>query len=99
MKFIAIIYDLRQPGRKYDELYDAIKKISGEGNWQHPMESFWVMAISDYSIKSAESIYDSLRQFIDDNDSLFISRIDNTEHQGWMPKSFWNWLKEKKEQQ
>ena len=99
MKFIAIIYDLRQPGRKYDELYDSIKNIAGEGNWQHPMESFWVMAISDYSYKSAENIYDSLRQCIDDNDSLFISRIDNTERQGWMPKSFWNWLKEKKEQQ
>lgn len=99
MRFFAIIYDLRQPGRNYDELYDAIKEMAGEGNWQHPMESFWVVAVSDYSYKSSESMYETLRQSIDDNDSLFISEIDNVEHQGWMPKSFWNWFKEKKGQQ
>lgn len=98
MKFFAIIYDLRQPGRKYDELYDGLKRMAGEGNWQHPMESFWVIAISDYSVKSAETIYHALRQYIDDNDSLFITRIDYTEHQGWMPKNFWNWFNEKRGQ-
>lgn len=98
MKFFAIIYDLRQPGRKYDELYDAIKDTAGEGNWQHPMESFWTIAISDFSDKNTESLYNALRQYIDDNDSLFISRID-IHHQGWMPKSFWRWFKEKAEKQ
>jgi hypothetical protein len=73
--------------------------MAGEGNWQHPMESFWVVAVSDYAYKSAESMYETLRQSIDDNDSLFISRIDNIEHQGWMPKNFWNWFKEKRGQQ
>lgn len=97
MKFFAIIYDLRQPERNYNELYDAIKELAGEGNWQHPMESFWVVSISDYSYKNAESIYETLRLQVDDNDSLFISRIDNVEHQGWMPKNFWNWFKEKSE--
>ena len=63
------------------------------------MESFWVMAISDYSIRDKEAMYKTLRQYIDDNDSLFITRIDSMEHQGWMPKSFWNWFKEKREQQ
>ena len=99
MKFFAIIYDLRQPGRNYDELYDAIKDTASEGNWQHPMESFWVVACSDFSNKNTESIYNVLRQYIDDNDILFISRIDNIDHQGWMPKSFWSWFKEKREKQ
>ena len=97
MKFFAITYDLRQPERNYNGLYDAIKELAGEGNWQHPMESFWVVSISEFSSKTVESMYDFLRQHIDDNDSLFISRIDNTEHQGWMPKNFWNWFKEKRE--
>lgn len=96
MKFFALTYDLRQPGKNYKELYDAIKEIAGDGNWQHPMESFWVMTVSDFSYTSTESMYKVLRQFIDDNDSLFISRIDSSDHQGWMPKSFWNWFKEKK---
>lgn len=99
MRFYAITYDLRQPGRKYDELYEGIKNLAGEGNWQHPMESIWVIAVSDYSSKNAESVYSSLRKFIDDNDSLFVTKIDNYDHQGWMPKNFWDWLKEKRGQQ
>lgn len=99
MNFFAITYDLRQPGRKYDELYDGIKMLVDEGNWQHPMESLWVLAISDYSTQTSETIYQSLRQYIDDNDSLFITKIDSIKNQGWMPKVFWNWFKEKREQQ
>lgn len=98
LKFFAIIYDLRQPGRKYNELYDAIKEMAGDGNWQHPMESIWVVAVSQFSYKTIESMYEKLRPQIDDNDSLFITQIDRTDHQGWMPKSFWTWFKEKREQ-
>lgn len=97
MQFFAISYDLRQLGRNYNDLYDAIKAISGEGNWQHPMESFWVLALSDYSPKNADSIYEEIRPHIDDNDSLFIVKIEGRLNQGWMPKSFWSWLKEKRE--
>lgn len=99
MKFYAITYDLRHPIRKYDELYEGIKSLAGDGNWQHPMESFWVIAISDFSAKDTASMYTALRQSIDENDSLFITRIDNVDHQGWMPKSFWIWFKEKRTQQ
>jgi hypothetical protein len=99
VKFFAIIYDLRQPGRNYNELYEAIKGISGEGNWQHPMESFWVLSLSDYSQKDSESIYQDLRPHIDDNDSLIVLKMDGILNQGWMPKSFWSWIKEKRESQ
>jgi hypothetical protein len=99
VKFFAIVYDLRQPGRKYDELYAAIKETAGDDKWQHPMESFWVVAFSDYSDWDTESLYNTLRKYIDDNDSLFITRIDSIKHQGWMPKSFWAWFKENREKQ
>ncbi len=95
MKLFAITYDLRQPGRKYNELYEAIKTLAGDGNWQHPMESFWVIAVSDYSYRDAGSFYEEFRKYIDGNDSLFVVRIDQGDRQGWMPKSFWIWLKEK----
>ena len=95
MKLFAITYDLRQPGRKYNELYDAIKNMAGEGNWQHPMESFWVVAMSDYNIRNSTTLYEEFRKYIDDNDSLFVVRIDQGDRQGWMPRGFWTWLKEK----
>lgn len=96
MKFFAITYDLRQPGRNYNGLYDAIKSIAGEGNWQHPMESFWILSFSNYSQQNADGIYNVLRPFIDDNDSLFVVPVDAVLNQGWMPKNFWSWLKEKR---
>lgn len=99
MKLFAITYDLRKPGRNYNELYDAIKNKAGEGNWQHPMESFWVVAISEYSLLDVNKLYDDLRLFIDENDSLFVVRIDYSERQGWMPKSFWTWFKERSNKQ
>ncbi len=95
MKLFSITYDLRQPGRKYNELYDAIKTLVGEGNWQHPMESFWVVAFSQFSSYTANMIYETLRPYIDDNDSLFVSAIEKATSQGWVPKSFWEWTNEK----
>lgn len=97
MKFYAITYDLRQPGRKYNDLYDAIKTTSGDGNWLHPMESFWVIACGEFSEVNANKVYESLRGFIDDNDSILVTRLEFVDYQGWMPKSLWEWIKEKKD--
>ena len=41
MNFYIVSYDLKNPGRDYTALYDAIKSI---GEWQHPLESVWIVA-------------------------------------------------------
>lgn len=94
MKFYTITYDLRQPGRNYSALYDAIKELAGAGNWQHPMESFWVIAVCEDSYTSAD-IYARLREHIDGNDSIIVVKMEH-DYKGWMPTTLWNWLKEKK---
>jgi len=96
VKLYAVIYDLRQPGRKYNELYDAIKAAAGNGNWQHPMESFWVLAFSEFSQEDAKSLCISLQKHIDENDSIMVCKIES-DYEGWMPKSFWEWIKMQKE--
>ena len=95
MKLFAITYDLRHPGRNYQELYDSIKLVAESDNWQHPMESYWVIAVSELSTYDANSLYEIFRQHIDDNDSLIVMRMDQSDRQGWMPKSFWEWVKDK----
>lgn len=35
-----ISYDLKQPGRNYDDLYEAIKTL---GDWWHCLESVWIV--------------------------------------------------------
>lgn len=99
MKFYAITYDLRQPGRKYNEFYEAIKALAGSGNWQHPMESFWMISLSRYSAEDANSLFEKLRQHIDPSDSIMVAEMEMADYQGWMPKSFWDWVKEQKDKQ
>ena len=87
-KLFLISYDLRHINKDYSKLYDAIKS---EGDWQHPLESTW-MVKTDNSVL-ANTIYEHLRPCIDENDSLFIVEITAQDSQGWLAKSFWEWLK------
>lgn len=81
-----ITYDLRKVGQNYGDLYQAIKDL---GDWQHPLESTWVVN----SNSSASQIFDKLFALMDRNDSLFVIAVDNSQdHQGWLPKSFWEWF-------
>lgn len=41
---VLITYDLKQPGRNYTDLYEAIKSL---GDWQHPLESTWFVYVPD----------------------------------------------------
>lgn len=93
MKTFIITYDLRQPERNYSALYEAIKNVAGEGNWQHPMESVWVVSVQETF--SANDVYNAVRKEIDNNDSLFVVEITTTDRQGWLAKSFWEWMKNK----
>lgn len=88
MKIYLISYDLRKPGQNYTPLYDAIKAYR---DWQHPMESLWAV----YTDKDANAISDDLREHIDENDCLLVVAMDS-EYQGWLPKSFWTWVNERK---
>ncbi len=87
-KTFLITYDLKRPGQNYSDLYDAIKS---EGDWQHPLESTWVVKTDNLVL--ANTIYEHLRPCIDENDSLFIVEITAQDRQGWLAKSFWEWLK------
>lgn len=87
-KSIYIIsYDLKNPGRDYSSLYDAIKKY----DWQHPLESTWLVKTED----SADNISQTLRSDgkMDESDLLFVCRLDPKDRQGWLDKSVWEWIR------
>lgn len=89
-KFFLITYDLKRPEQNYNDLYESIKNL---GEWQHPLESTWVVKIS--SQYSSNYIYNHLRPRINDNDFLFVVDITDQDRQGWLVKSFWEWIKNK----
>lgn len=64
-----ITYDLRQPGRNYTPLYEAIKTAGY--SCVHPLESVWLVA----SNSTAQAIRDQLQSQIDSNDALLVSGL------------------------
>lgn len=89
MKVYQINYDLRKQ-RNYDELY---KKIKAYGTWCRPLKSCWII-LSD---KSAMEILKDLRQALDNDDGLLVTRLQRDA--AWAnldsdkDKSMTDWLK------
>lgn len=63
-----IEYDLRAPGRNYDDLYKAIKAY---GIWAHITESTWFIRTAD----PCPVIRDNLSAYLDGNDRLFVAEL------------------------
>ena len=83
-----ITYDLKNPGKNYNELYDAIKQLGRA--WWHYMDSVWLVQTQ----LSVDDCNNSLRPFIDNNDFIFVVDITNQARQGWLPEKAWNWIRE-----
>jgi len=63
-----IDYDLRKPGRNYDDLFAAIKAL---GNWAHALKSTWIVNTT----LNAAQIRDHLKAHIDVNDGVLVTRL------------------------
>lgn len=85
MKVYLVTYDLKNPGRDYVALYEAIKR---SGKWWHYLDSTWLVATNE----SATQVYNRLSQYIDKNDFIFVIRVTN-EYSGWLPQDAWDWIR------
>lgn len=85
---ILITYDLKQPDRDYETLYEAIKQCGDM--WWHYMESVWMI----HTDLTPAQCFERLHPNIDANDYLFLVDITNQARQGWLPKDAWSWLKQ-----
>lgn len=72
MAVYAISYDLHDPGQDYDDLHEAIKDF---GAWWHHLESTWLVDTSS----STSDIRDELKDHLDSNDELLVTRLSG----GW----------------
>ncbi len=80
----AFTYDLNKTGQDYSSLYSAIKSM---GSWCHALQNLWF--IDTY--KSTSEIRQALRNVMDANDYIFVSRI-TTSWDGYMNKEAIDWL-------
>jgi hypothetical protein len=85
----AINYDLKEPGRDYVGLYEAIK---GCGAWWHYLESTWLV---DTNL-DAEGIWKRLSPHFDENDRALVIGVTKN-YQGWLPNDAWEWINDRRD--
>jgi hypothetical protein len=90
MAIFLITYDLKQPGRNYQPVFDHIK---ANYSWCKGLESVWLVD----SLKSSSAIRDEIRAIIDTNDEVFVVRLQrewasfNYYCGDWLNKPERNW--------
>lgn len=77
-------YDLRKPGKNYEDLYTAIKDL---GEWWHYLDSTWLV---DTNLDSTQ-IFNKLHSCIDNNDSILVIKVTK-DYSGWLSEKAWAWL-------
>lgn len=84
-----ISYDINERLFDYTDLKEVIKSL---GDYQHPMDSLWFVSTEDPDL---EGIYHRLKACLHmKGDHIFVLNIPyGTKRQGWMPRSFWKWLR------
>jgi len=80
-----ISYDLKSPGKDYNDLYTEIKSL---GEWHHFLESEWFVNTT----ASADVIKNTLRKKMDNNDRVFVNKMVSG-YSGWLDNSTGEWLK------
>lgn len=89
-KLFLISYDLHHGDRNYSDFYNEIKQLGY--SWAHPLESTWVIKLDAVNSLTTQKASSQLRKFIDTKDSLFVVDITGKERDGWLQKSFWEWI-------
>ena len=84
MTAFNITYDLTQPGRNYEGLFEAIKST---GKYWHYLDSTWIVLTQETAIQ----LWNRLAKKIDRNDSVLVIEVRNNVS-GWMPKDAWAWI-------
>ena len=68
MTSMIIKYDLRAPGRNYDELHKALRAYSA---WARITESTWFVRTNE----SCAQVRDKLLTHMDGNDRIFVAEL------------------------
>ena len=82
---LFVSYDLKS-ARDYTPFYEALKQ---QGSWWHYLASTWLISTD----KSPTQVAEAVRPFMDSPDFLLVAEMGKL-HQGYLPKSAWDWIEE-----
>lgn len=83
-----VTYNLNSPGRNYSTLYEAVER------YEHIKDPKLESVVFLASGWEPDQIYDDLRQYMDDSDRLFVTRINSNEYRGWVSLDVVDWLQQ-----
>lgn len=83
-----VTYDLNKEGKDYSGMTKALESY---GKYNHCQKSIWLIATTE----TADQIFAKLQPHIDKDDRIIVVRWGDA-HQGWMPESIWNWIRDNK---
>lgn len=86
MAVYNISYDLNQPGQRYDDLINEIKRSPG---YLACLKSTWLISTNE----TAQEVYNRLSPNLDKNDSVLVIEVVNNS-QGLLTKRQWEWIKQ-----
>ena len=81
----AITYDLNRSGQDYSSLFNKIQSL---GVAHKPLQNLWFLD----SRYSADQIRDELRLTMDQNDFVFVVRLQHGNYSGFLKNSSIEWL-------
>lgn len=67
MAVFVLSYDLRQPGRNYEALYQALRRVDGV----RVLESVWLIDVA----QTAAQVRDAVKSHLDRNDGVLVVEI------------------------
>jgi hypothetical protein len=90
MAVYAVTWDLNREGSGYSAARAAfVQHLERFDHIKDPgLDSVRFIATT----MSPDEVDIYLRQKLDTNDRLFVSRVRTGEHQGWLAKNVWNWI-------
>ncbi|MGB7077061.1 MAG: hypothetical protein WBD53_07720 [Xanthobacteraceae bacterium] len=88
-QFLHITLRFADGGAHINELKPVFNKAI---TWFRYAPTNWIV----WTSSSAEKWYERLRPHISDDDTVFIGRLDVSETQGWVSRSFWDWLQQER---
>jgi hypothetical protein len=87
MKTYNVNYDLGNPNRNYDGVFQAIKSCSN--GFCRPTKSQWIINSSS----TTAQIRDTISPFLDAGDKLFVAEVGNDWATWAIDKEITDWLK------
>lgn len=89
--FVVVTYT----GRSSEEEDQLIDKLNKALDWVKFSPDSWLV----WTTADCRKWYERIKPIMRKGENVFIYKVDMSDRAGWMPKSFWNFIREKETKQ